>query len=392
MDPVTPFTEPNHGYPIAGNQEALCALKDPRRRHRRRHLLLDIVVIAVSAVTGGADNWEEIAAFGRRHQAWFRRYLSLPNGIPSHDTFGRVFSRLDPQVFQRCLRDWLLAFGKVLKCQHIAIDGKTLCGSARKAQGLGPLHLVSAWASANHLILGQVAVESKSNEITAIPQLLALLETKGAVITIDAMGCQKEIAAKIRERRCHYVLAVKDNQPNLLQDVQESLIRAHDSDFAGIPHDRYETKTTNAHGRQEKRYCEVIYDLSGIRQKEAWSGLRVIGMCVTERTINGETTGEVRYFIGSQRKSARYYGMVFRKHWGIENHLHWQMDVSFGEDANRTAERRAAENLTLVRRAAQTLVKRDPQKGGIKCKRRQAGWDLNFLEELLMRPAHSAKL
>jgi predicted transposase YbfD/YdcC len=233
------------------------------------------------------------------------------------------------------------------------------------------------------LILGQVAVEGKSNEITAIPQLLALLETKGAVITIDAMGCQKEIAATIRERRCHYVLAVKDNQPNLHQDIQEAFVRAHENDFAGIAHDCYETKTTNGHGRQEKRYCEVIYDLAGIRNQEAWADLRAIGMCVTERTINGETTGEVRYFIGSQKKSARYYGSTFRKHWGIENNLHWQMDVSFGEDANRTAERTAAENLTLIRRAAQTLVKRDPQKGGIKCKRRQAGWDLNFLEKLL---------
>jgi len=346
----------------------------------------------VCAVTGGADNWEEIAAFGRRHESWFRRYLSLPNGIPSHDTLARVFARLDPQVFQRCLRDWLLAFGDVLKCEHIAIDGKTLCSSGRKTSGLGPLHLVSAWASANHLILGQVAVDGKSNEITAIPQLLALLETKGAVITIDAMGCQKEIAAKIRERRCHYVLAVKDNQPNLLQDIQESFVRAHDSDFAGIAHDCYETKTTNGHGRQEKRYCEVIYDLSGIRNKDAWADLRAIGMCITERTINDETKGEVRYFIGSQKKSARYYGIAFRKHWSIENNLHWQMDVSFGEDANRTAERTAAENLTLVRRAAQTLVKRDPQKGGIKCKRRQAGWDLKFLEELLIGPAQSEKV
>jgi len=367
-------------------------LKDPRRRHCRRHLLLDIVVIAICAVTGGAENWEEIAAFGRRHQSWFRRYLSLPNGIPSPDTLTRVFSRLDPRVFQTCLRDWLLAFSNVLQCEHIAIDGKTLCGSGRKTKGLGPLHLVSAWASANHLILGQVAVEGKSNEITAIPQLLALLEVKGAVVTIDAMGCQKEIAAKIRERRCHYVLAVKDNQPNLLQDIQESFVRGHESDFADIRHDSYETKTMNGHGREEKRYCEVIYDLSGIRNKEAWKDLRAIGMCVTERTIHGETTGEVRYFIGSQKKSARYYGMVFRKHWGIENSLHWQMDVSFGEDANRTADRTAAENLTLVRRAAQTLVKRDPQKGGIRCKRRQAGWDLKFLKELLMRPARSAKV
>ena len=369
------------------------SLKDPRRRHRRRHLLLDIVVIAVCAVAGGADNWEEIAAFGRCHHSWFKRYLSMPGGIPSHDTFSRVFARLDPQVFQQCLRDWLLAFGDVVGCKHVAIDGKTLCGSRRQASDLGPLHLVSAWAGANHLILGQVAVDGKSNEITAIPQLLELLSVRGAVVTIDAMGCQKEIAAKIRERHCHYLLAVKDNQPNLLGDIQDSFVRAHDKDFDGIAHDVYETKTTKGHGREEKRYCEVIYDLSGIRNKDAWADLRAIGMCVTESTVKGgTTTAEVRYFIGSQKKSARYFGTTIRNHWGIENNLHWQMDVSFGEDANRTAERTAAENLALVRRAAQTLVKRDPQKGGIKCKRRQAGWNLKFLEELLVGSGHSEKV
>jgi predicted transposase YbfD/YdcC len=367
-------------------------LKDPRRRHCRRHLLLDVVVIAVCAVTGGADNWKEIAAFGQRHLSWFKRYLSLPAGIPSHDTFSRVFARLDPLVFQRCLRDWLLAFGDVVGCQHIAIDGKTLCGSRRRTSGLGALHLVSAWVCENHLILGQVAVEGKSNEITAIPQLLELLTTHGAVVTIDAMGCQKEIAAKIRERRCHYALAAKENQPHLYEDIQDSFVRAHDEEFAGGAHDFYETTTSKGHGREEKRYCEVLYDLSGIRNKEAWIDLKAIVMCVTERTINGETKGEVRYFIGSQKKSARYYAVAVRKHWGIENNLHWQMDVSFGEDTNRTAERRAAENLALVRRAAQTMVKRHPQKGGIKCKRRQAGWDLKFLEEILIGAAESEKV
>ena len=365
-------------------------LRDPRRRHGRLHRLLDIVVIAVCAVTGGAENWEEIAAFGRRHESWFRRYLALHNGIPSHDTFERVFARLDPRVFQRCLRDWLLAFGNILGCKHIAIDGKTLRGSARKTTGLGPLHLVSAWASEHHLLLGQVAVDGKSNEITAIPELLELLTVHGAVVTIDAMGCQKAIAAKIRERRCHYVLAVKDNQPNLLQDIQESFLQAHEKDFTGVAHDRYETEN-RGHGREEKRCCEIIYDLSGIRDKGAWTDLKVIGMCVTERTMNGETTGDVRYFIGSRKKSARYYGIAFRKHWAIENNLHWQMDVSFSEDANRTAERTAAENLALVCRAAQTLVKRHPQKGGIKCKRRQAGWDIGFLEEILRGAANLEK-
>ncbi len=365
-------------------------LRDPRRRHGRVHRLLDVVVMAIAAVTGGAETWKEIAAFGRRHESWFKRFLELPGGIPAHDTFERIFARLDPIVFQRCLRDWLLAFGGVLACDHVAIDGKTLRGSGRATSALGPLHLVSAWARAHHLLLGQVAVEGKSNEITAIPKLLELLELHGAVVTIDAAGCQKEIAAKIRERRGHYVLTVKANQPHLLQDIQDTLIRAHDHDFAGVAHDVYTTEA-KGHGRHEKRHCEVIYDLSGIRHREDWPGLRAIGACTTERTVNGETRVEVRYFIGDQKKSARYYGRVLRNHWGIENNLHWQMDVSFAEDANRTAERTGAQNLALVRRAAQPLVKRHPQKDGIRCARRQAGWDLGFLAEILRGAANPAK-
>lgn len=366
-------------------------LQDPRRRQGRLHRLLDIVVIAICAVTGGADDWEEIAAFGRRHESWFKRYLSLLNGIPSHDTFERVLARLDPKVFQCCLRNWLLAFSGALKIKHIAIDGKTHCGSRRATQGLGPLHTVAAWATDHHLLLGQVAVEGKSNEITAIPEVLATLELHGAVVTIDAIGCQKEIAAKIRERGGHYVLQVKGNQPQLLEDIQECLIQAHDKDFKGVKHDVYETET-QGHGREEKRTCEVLYNPSGIRNQEDWKDLRVIGVCITECTQNGQTTAETRYFIGSQKRSARYYAQGSRKHWRIENNLHWQLDVSFAEDANRTAERTAAQNLGLVRRTATTLIKRHPQKGGIKCKRRQAGWDTDFLEEILRGAAALEKV
>jgi predicted transposase YbfD/YdcC len=365
-------------------------LRDPRRRHGRLHRLLDLVVIAIAAVTGGADTWREMAAFGRRHESWFKRFLSLENGIPSHDTFERVFARLDPAVFQCCLRDWLVALSQVLQCTHIAIDGKTLRGSRPGKDNLGPLHLVSAWATQNHLVLGQVAVEGKSNEITAIPRLVELLELHGAVVTIDAMGCQKEIAAKIRQRRGHYVLTVKENQPHLLEDIQASLLQAHESDFAGVAHSAYDSES-KGHGRHEKRHIEVIHDVQGIRGKADWKDLRALGMCFTERTVKGKTSSEVRYFIGSQKRSARYYALALRKHWGIENNLHWQMDVSFAEDANRTAQRKAAENLALVRRAAQTLVKRNPQKEAIKCKRRQAGWDLAFLEEILRGAANSEK-
>jgi predicted transposase YbfD/YdcC len=366
-------------------------LRDPRRKHGRLHRLLDLVVIAIAAVTGGADTWRELAAFGRRHESWFKRFLSLEHGIASHDTFERVFARLDPAVFQCCLRDWLVALCEVLQCKQIAIDGKTLRGSRPGKDNLGPLHLVSAWATQNHLVLGQVAVEGKSNEITAIPKLLELLEVHGAVVTIDAMGCQKEIAAKIRQRGSHYVLTVKENQPHLLEDIQAALAQAHESDFAGVAHSIYDSES-KGHGRHEKRHVEVLHDVQGIRSKEAWKDLRALGMCFTERTVKGKTSSEVRYFIGSQKRSARYYALALRQHWGIENNLHWQMDVSFAEDANRTAQRRAAENLALVRRAAQTLVKRHPQKEAIKCKRRQAGWDLAFLEEILRGAANSEKV
>jgi predicted transposase YbfD/YdcC len=293
-------------------------LRDPRRQHGRLHRLLDLVVIAIAAVTGGADTWREMAAFGRRHESWFKRFLALEHGIASHDTFERVFARLDPAVFQCCLRGWLVALSEVLQCAQIAIDGKTLRGSRPGKDNLGPLHLVSAWATQNHLVLGQVAVEGKSNEITAIPRLLELLELQGAVVTIDAMGCQKEIAAKIRQRGGHYVLTVKENQPHLLQDIQESLVQAHESEFAGVAHSVYDSES-KGHGRHEKRHVEVLQDVQGIRGKEAWKDLRAIGMCFTERTVKGKTSSEVRYFIGSQKRSARYYALALRQHWGIEN-------------------------------------------------------------------------
>lgn len=357
-------------------------LKDPRRRHRRLHRLLDIITIGICAVTGGADDWEEIAAFGRCHYDWFKRFLALPHGIPSHDTIERVFARLDTKVFQSCMRQWLVTLNGVLGLEQIAIDGKTLRGTRRIAGPLGPLHLVSAWATRNRLSLGEVAVDAKSNEIKAIPKLLELLELKGALVTIDAMGCQKEIAAKIRERGGHYLLTVKENQENLLEDIQTCFVRAHEVDYRGVDYDEYKTEI-DAHGRNEKRHYTVLYEPTGIRNQEAWIDLRVVGMCYSERTVNGVTGSEVRYFIGDQRKSARYYGIALRNHWSIENCLHWQLDVSFAEDANRTTNRRAAENLSLVRRTACTLIKRHPSPGGIKNRRRQAGWDTAFLEEIL---------
>jgi predicted transposase YbfD/YdcC len=355
-------------------------LKDPRRRHRRKYLLGDIIVIAICAVIAGCNDWQQIATYGRERHDWFKRFLDLPDGSPAHDTFERIFDRLDPSAFQACFRTWMESLSAVLGLKQIAIDGKTLCGSGTSK--LGALHLVSAWATANHLSLGQVAVAEKSNEITAIPQLLDLLDVHGAFVSIDAMGCQKEIAAKIRERGGDYVLSVKDNQPTLLEDIQNAFTRALDTNFAGLDHDEYETHE-KGHGREERRRYVVIHEPATLRQKELWQDLRVIGMCVSERTTGGETTIEARYFIGSRKASAKKYGQALRNHWRIENTLHWQLDVCFAEDRNRVSRRHGAENLALVRRLALSLLKQHPDKRSIACKRIAAAVNSRFLEEVL---------
>ena len=357
-------------------------LKDPRLNRRKRHLLIDIVVIAICAVICGADSWPQIALFARKRLDWLKTFLSLPNGAPSHDTFARVFALLNPEAFQACFRQWMQALADRLGVKQIAIDGKTLRRSGAAASGLGPLHLVSAWATQNHLTLGQMAVDGKSNEITAIPKLLELLDLNGALVTIDAMGCQKEIARGVVEAGGDYVLTVKDNQPHLLADIQECFAAALENDFAGLSHDSYETKD-KGHGREEARYYDVIYEPEKLRNKEAWAELSVIGMCLSERTVGEKTSQEVRYFIGSRKASARVYGKAMRNHWGIENGLHWVLDVTFREDDNRVRDRNAAENLAELRRVAVSLLKQHPSKQSIACKRLEAALDTDFLEEIL---------
>jgi predicted transposase YbfD/YdcC len=355
-------------------------LKDPRRRHRRLHHLQDIIVIALCAIIAGAQDWQEIETFGRKRRDWLQRFLKLPNGIPSHDTLERVFHRLNPQAFQACFQTWVRAVQKALKIKHMAIDGKTLRSSG-SAQ-LGPLHLVSAWATAQRLSLGQVAVDAKSNEITAIPALLELLELNGALVTIDAMGCQKAIAQQIVDQGGDYLLIVKDNQQHLLEDIQQSLTEAFETDFAGLEHDSYETRE-RGHGREEYRCYTVLHNTAGLRGKNDWAQLTSIGMCYSERTVHGVTSEEVRYFIGSKKASAKYYGKGLRSHWGIENSLHWQLDVTFQEDQNRVSKRNAAENLALLRRLTLSLLQAHPAKLSIAKKRFAAALDTDFLEEIL---------
>jgi predicted transposase YbfD/YdcC len=378
MTPSSPASQAQE--PDLSIAKYFAKLKDPRRRHRRLHHLQDIIVIALCAVIAGAQDWQEIETFGRKRSDWLRRFLRLPHGIPSHDTFERVFNRTKPQAFQACFRTWVQAVSAALRIKHVAIDGKTLRGSG--SAKLGPLHLVSAWATAQHLSLGQVAVDAKSNEITAIPALLELLDLKGALVTIDAMGCQKAIAGKIVDQGGHYALTVKDNQAHLLEDIQSRFEQAFDSDFAGLEYDTYE-KRERGHGREELRCYTVLHTTEGIRHAEEWAGLTTLGMCYSERTVKGEATTEVRYFIGSRKASAKYYGSGLRHHWGIENNLHWQLDVNFGEDQNRVSKRNAAENLALLRRLTLTLLQAHPAKLSIAKKRFAAALDPDFLEEIL---------
>lgn len=364
-------------------------LKDPRINRHKKHQLLDIVIVAMCAVICGAEDWQQIATFGRERRDWLGRFLGLTNGIPSHDTFERVFDRIDPRAFHQGFQNWVAALAEKLEIKHIAIDGKTLRGSG--SDKLGPLHLVSAWATEHHLSLGQVATAEKSNEITAIPELLKLLDIHGAIVTIDAMGCQKAIANEIVKGGGDYVLAVKDNQPNLLADIQELLEKELASDSEG----RCQQHSTNdkGHGRVEKRHYTILKNPDGIRNQEEWTGLKVVGMCVRERQVGkSEPTIEVSYFIGSKLMSAKGYGEVLRNHWGIENNLHWQLDVSFGEDDNRVTKRNGAENLSLLRRLALMMLKRHPSKQSIAGKQWNAALDPNFLEEVLAANINAGKI
>jgi predicted transposase YbfD/YdcC len=364
-------------------------LRDPQSTGRSPYRLLDLVFVTLCATIANADTWVQIEAFGRERRDWLARFCRFPvdpSGkpiTPSHDALERLFKRLNPQAFARCFGRWMAALAQTLGLQQIAIDGKSLRGSGDKACGMRALHLVSAWSTANHLSLAQVAVDQKSNEITAIPELLRLLEVKGALVTIDAIGCQKAIAKQIVEDGGDYVLPAKGNQERLLLDIIASVAEAMERDFEGVEHDSYRTEE-KGHGRLERRSYLVLYDLKLIRDLRLWSKLAAVGMCVYEREIDGKVSCETHYFIGSRRGSAREFAQALRNHWGIENNLHWQLDVCFGEDANQVADRNAAQNLALVRRLALCLLKRCPTKGSLITKRYNASLSTDVLELVLL--------
>src|SRR4051794_19934932 len=369
-------------------------LPDPRREHGRIHRLDEILFIAICAVLCGADNWVEIAAYAHAKSDWLRIFLELPGGIPSHDTFRRVFCLIDPAAFQRGFSAWIAALmaRKGLtpiapvpaELKPIAIDGKAQRGSARRTVGRSALHVVSAWAVENRLTLGQVATDAKSNEITAIPELLELLDLKGAVVTIDAMGCQKEIAADIIDGGGQYLLAVKENQPHLYEDIGRSFDAALEHGEPGADFTECRTEEIRG-GRRETRTCCVITHPRGIRGARLWAGLTAIVMVISHREIDGEASDEIRYFIGSAAGTAEDYLRWARGHWGIENALHWVLDVCFREDDQRHWAGNSAQNLGWLRKLALCLLK--AEKGGkgksIATRRLLAGWKNDYLLSVL---------
>lgn len=327
---------------LAGMRMCFAGLHDPRVQASCEHLLFDIVSIAILAVTCGADDWTDLQTFGRLRQEWLASFLELPNGIPSHDTFRRMLGLLDRQQFSSCLLQWTQALHEASGGQLIAIDGKALRRSSRKKSGLGMLHLVTAWSSDNGLTLAQVACEEKSNEITALPELLKLLSLKGCTVTIDAMGCQKDIAKQIREQKGHYVLALKGNQSGLESDMQQVFENAADNDFADWKHETL-TSTETGHGRVDERTCHVLEIPADHPQHEQWTDLRSLAVVISRREVAGKEHWESRLYISSLPPKAKSLAKAIRKHWSIENCQHWVLDLAFGEDAPPTRSQRRSE-------------------------------------------------
>ena len=352
-------------------------MPDHRVKRTKRHLLEDIIFITISAVVSGADSWNSIVSFGNAKKEWLSQFLELPNGIPSHDTFNRFFAALDPKVFEQCFMEWISSLAKLVKGEVISLDGKTIRG-AKKYGSKSVIHLVSAWASENQLVLGQFKVDEKSNEITAIPSLLDVLSLKGCVITIDAMGCQTKIAKKIIDKKADYMLAVKENQSALLENITDS--------FRFIKPASTFTQTECDHGRVETRTCSVINDLDMIENQTKWEKLKTIIRIESERYIkaSGKTEKEIRYYISSLHSDAKIAGNCIRSHWGIENKLHWHLDVSFNEDQSRKRAGNAAHNFSIINRIALTLLKKDTTSNvGVKIRRLTAAWDTQYLEKIL---------
>ena len=365
-------------------------LTDPRRDHALRHKLLDVVIIGILAVICGAEGWTDMELYGQAKEAWLRRFLELPNGIPSHDTFRRIFANLDAQEFQQCFMNWVNAAHKLTRGQVIALDGKCLRGSQDSRAGKQAIYMVSAWAAADHLVLGQRQVDAKSNEITAVPELLTHLAIEGCIVTVDALNSQKKTAQQIISQGGNYILALKDNQAHMHEDVRNLFEWAAGSDFAAMQHDTH-TTVGKDHGRIETRTCTTISDpecLAMLAKGSAWANLRTVLHLHTKRQIGTRTSEEDRYYLsslpGDTPQLAATALAATRSHWGIENQLHWVLDVTFREDNCRARAGNSAQNLATLRHIALNLIRKEKSSRlSVRAKRFRAAWDDQYLLKLL---------
>lgn len=359
-------------------------LEDPRVERTKQHKLIDIITIAICAVICGAENWVSIETYGQAKHQWLQQFLELPNGIPSHDTFARLFARIDPQQFQSCFLSWVKSASKITEGEVIAIDGKTLRHSYDQGADKGAIHMVSAWATASRLVLGQRQVDQKSNEITAIPELIKILDISGCIVTIDAMGCQKDIVKLISEKEGDYLITLKKNQSNLYKNVEQLFGEAIARGFEGCNKSDYSTRE-KSHGREEIRHYLMLSDIAEkIDPSQKWANLKSIGMVESVRSVNGKTTVETRYYISSLALDAELFGQSVRSHWGIENSLHWVLDVALKEDNCRIRKDNAPQNFAVLRHIAVNLLgKENTKKLGIKNKQFLAAMDNNYLTKVL---------
>jgi predicted transposase YbfD/YdcC len=350
-------------------------LPDPRVERCKHHKLLDIVTIAICAVISNADGWTDIEAYGRAKEAWLRQFLELPAGIPSHDTFARVFAKLDPTTFQKCFVQWVDAIRDRVPGDVVAIDGKTSRRTDDAALDLSPLHIVSAWSTSNHLVLGQLRVDTKSNEITAIPLLLDMLDVSGCLVTIDALGCQRSIADTIVGRGADYVLACKGNHEHLHSDVEQLFSDLLSQDHPPDVLDYFRT-INEGHGRREVREVWSTADLASLRDRDRWTKLQSVALVRSERVSAGETTTETRLYISSAANNAERLANAIRSHWGIENQLHWVLDVVFADDDSRARIDHSAHNLVIIRQIVLNMLRQETSlKTSLRQKRLRAGWD-----------------
>lgn len=361
-------------------------LPDPRSERNQDHPLMSILFIAIYGAVSGADNWVEIEAYGKAKQEWLETLITLPHGIPSHDTFGRVFRFIDPQAFQERFLGWVRQLRWVTKGAVVAMDGKQMRGSKDVPSGKEGLYMVSAWAVEQGIVLGQRKVDEKSNEITAIPELLEVLDLDNCIVTIDAMGCQTEIAEKIVSQQADYMLAVKGNQGTLSEDITDLFAGFEQDDWQAVVHDYYKTINKD-HARLEIRECWVVSKteyLTYLRRYSDWKDLHSLVKVVSQRHLNGQTTLNARYFISSLNPTARQALAICRDHWHIENDLHWVLDVAFAQDHNRVHKDHAPENLAVLQHIALNLLKQERStRSSLKTKRLRAGWDDNYLWKVL---------